>query len=58
MLSFGLIDYQNALSTRQKNKILTVLMHECECRGNWTRKLASPIIMAGTLRIFKRHFRA
>ena len=30
---FGLIDYQNALTTRQKNRILQVLGKECEVRG-------------------------
>ncbi len=49
---FGLIDYQNALSTRQKNKILTVLSHECECRGTDATGIAYNY--AGSLRIFKR----
>ena len=30
---FGLIDYNSALSTRAKEKILKVLSKECEARG-------------------------
>ena len=30
---FGLIDYQNTLTTRQKNHILQVISKECEVRG-------------------------
>ena len=30
---FGLMDYQNKLTTREKNRILNTLARECEVRG-------------------------
>ena len=49
---FGLIDYQNTLTTRQKNHILQVLSKECEVRGTDATGIAYHF--GGRLRIFKR----
>ena len=49
---FGLIDYKNTLTTREKNKILNTLARECECRGTDATGIAYNF--NGRLRIFKR----
>ena len=41
---FGIIDYQNVLSSRQKNKILSVLSRECEVRGTDATGIAFRIV--------------
>lgn len=49
---FGLIDYQEALSSHQKNKILSVLAKECEIRGTDAAGIAYH--NQGCLCIYKR----
>ena len=49
---FGLIDYQNALTTRQKNRILQVLAKECEVRGTDATGIAYNF--GGSIKVFKR----
>ena len=49
---FGLIDYQNALTTRQKNRILQVLGKECEVRGTDATGIAYNF--GGSIKVFKR----
>ena len=49
---FGLIDYQNALTTRQKNHILQVLGKECEVRGTDATGIAYNF--GGSIKVFKR----
>ncbi len=49
---FGLIDYGNKFSARQKNKIISVLSEECEVRGTDATGIAYN--SDGKLRIFKR----
>ncbi len=36
---FGLVDYGNKFSARQRNKIISVLSEECEVRGTMLREL-------------------
>lgn len=49
---FGLMDYQNKLTTREKNRILNALARECEVRGTDATGIAYHF--GGRLRIFKR----
>ena len=49
---FGMIDYQNKLTTREKNRILNTLARECEVRGTDATGIAYHF--GGRLRIFKR----
>ena len=49
---FGLIDHQNKLTTREKNRILNTLARECEVRGTDATGIAYHF--GGRLRIFKR----
>lgn len=49
---FGMIDYQNKLTTREKNRILNTLARECEVRGTGATGIAYHF--GGRLRIFKR----
>lgn len=49
---FGLMDYQNKLTTREKNRILNTLARECEVRGTDATGIAYHF--GGRLRIFKR----
>ena len=49
---FGLIDYQNVLTTRQKNRILQVLGKECEVRGTDATGIAYNF--SGSIKVFKR----
>lgn len=49
---FGIIDYQNVLSSRQKNKILSVLSRECEVRGTDATGIA--FNFDNHIRIYKR----
>ncbi|WP_283674316.1 class II glutamine amidotransferase [Butyricicoccus sp. Marseille-Q5471] len=49
---FGLIDYNNVLSAKEKNRILGVLSHECEVRGTDATGIAYNY--NGRLRIYKR----
>ena len=49
---FGLIDYQNALTTRQKNHILQVLAKECEVRGTDATGIAYNF--GGSIKVYKR----
>ena len=49
---FGLIDYGNKFSARQKNKIISVLSEECEIRGTDATGIAYN--SNGRLHIFKR----
>lgn len=49
---FGLIDYQNALTTRQKNRILQILSKECEVRGTDATGIAYNL--GGNIKVFKR----
>ena len=49
---FGLIDYQNALTTRQKNRILQVLAKECEVRGTDATGIAYNF--SGSIKVYKR----
>lgn len=49
---FGLIDYGNKFSARQKNKIISVLSEECEIRGTDATGIAYN--SNGKLHIFKR----
>ncbi len=49
---FGLIDYQNKLATREKNRIINTLARECEVRGTDATGIAYHF--GGRLRIFKR----
>lgn len=49
---FGIVDYKNALTCRQKNKMLSVLSRECEVRGTDATGIAYNY--NGSLRIYKR----
>lgn len=49
---FGLIDHQNKLTTRDKNRIVNTLARECEVRGTDATGIAYHF--GGRLRIFKR----
>lgn len=49
---FGLVDYGNKFSARQKNKIISVLSEECEVRGTDATGIAYN--SGGKLHIFKR----
>lgn len=49
---FGLIDYNHSLSTRQKNRILSVLAASCEARGTDATGIAYH--SKGRLRVYKR----
>ena len=49
---FGLIDYQNTLTTRQKNHILQVLARECEVRGTDATGIAYNF--GGSIKVYKR----
>ena len=49
---FGLVDYGNKFSARQRNKIISVLSKECEVRGTDATGIAYN--SGGKLRIFKR----
>lgn len=49
---FGLIDYHHSLSTRQKNRILSVLAASCEARGTDATGIAYH--SKGRLRVYKR----
>ena len=49
---FGLIDYQNALTTRQKNRILQVLGKECEVRGTDATGIAYNF--GDSIKVYKR----
>ena len=49
---FGLIDYNHSLSTRQKNRILSVLAASCEVRGTDATGIAYH--SKGRLRVYKR----
>ena len=49
---FGLIDHKQALSTKDKNRILNTLARECEIRGTDATGIAYHF--GGRLRIFKR----
>lgn len=49
---FGLIDYQNKLTTREKNRFINTLTRECEIRGTDATGIAYHF--GGRLRIFKR----
>lgn len=49
---FGLVDYGNKFSARQKNKIISVLSEECEIRGTDATGIAYN--SNGKLHIFKR----
>lgn len=49
---FGLVDYGNKFSARQRNKIISVLSEECEVRGTDATGIAYN--SGGKLRIFKR----
>ena len=49
---FGLINHQNKLTTREKNRIINTLARECEVRGTDATGIAYNF--GGQLRIFKR----
>ncbi len=49
---FGLIDYTDTFSSREKNKIISILSRECEARGTDATGIA--FNNYGNLRIFKR----
>ena len=49
---FGLIDHKQALTTKEKNRILNTLARECEVRGTDATGIAYHF--GGRLRIFKR----
>lgn len=49
---FGLIDYQNTLTRRQKNHILQVLSKECEVRGTDATGIAYNF--EGSIKVYKR----
>lgn len=49
---FGLVDYGNKFSARQRNKIISVLSEECEVRGTDATGIAYN--SGGKLHIFKR----
>ena len=49
---FGIIDHQNKITTREKNRILNTLARECEVRGTDATGIAYHF--GGRLRIFKR----
>ena len=49
---FGLIDYKNHFSTRQREKVLKVLSHECEVRGKDATGFA--YVYRGEMSIYKR----
>lgn len=49
---FGLIDYQSVLSTREKNRILSMLSRECEVRGTDATGIAYNY--NGRIQVYKR----
>lgn len=49
---FGLIDFNNALTAKKKNKILNTLATVCECRGTDATGIAYNV--DGKLKIYKR----
>ena len=49
---FGLIDFDNALTVKKKNKILNTLANVCECRGTDATGIAYNL--GGKLKIYKR----
>ena len=49
---FGFIDYNNSLTLKQKNKVLSVLSKECEARGTDATGIA--FNDKEQLRIFKK----
>ena len=49
---FGLIDFDNALTAKKKNKILNTLAIVCECRGTDATGIAYNL--GGKLKIYKR----
>ncbi len=49
---FGLIDYKQVLTTKEKNRVLNTLARECEVRGTDATGIAYHF--GGRLRIFKR----
>ena len=49
---FGLIDYKNCLTVRQKEKIIRVLSVECEERGTDATGVA--YVEKGDIRIYKK----
>lgn len=49
---FGLIDFNNALTAKKKNKILNTLATVCECRGTDATGIAYNV--NGKLKIYKR----
>ena len=49
---FGLIDFDNALTAKKKNKILNTLANVCECRGTDATGIAYNL--GGNLKIYKR----
>lgn len=49
---FGLIDHKQALTTRERSRLLNVLVRECEVRGTDATGIAYHF--SGRLRIFKR----
>ena len=49
---FGLIDHDNVLTAKEKNRILNTLARECECRGTDATGVAYHF--NGRLRIYKR----
>lgn len=49
---FGLIDFRNTLTQRQKNRMVSVLAKECEVRGTDATGIAYNY--QDTLRIYKR----
>ena len=49
---FGLIDFNNALTAKKKNKILNTLATVCECRGTDATGIAYNL--GGKLKIYKR----
>lgn len=49
---FGILDYKGVLSTREKNRILSMLSRECEVRGTDATGIAYNY--NGSLRVYKR----
>ena len=49
---FGILDYKSVLSTREKNRILSMLSRECEVRGTDATGIAYNY--NGSLRVYKR----
>ena len=49
---FGMIDYGNSLTGKQKSRLLSVLATECEARGTDATGIAYN--SGGKLRIYKR----